>query len=77
MAFSKLRRLVGLGRGCWSTHRTTNAITVVLNSVELAEMDASHAALDELLNETRRRGFDSTIANTKAAPDEHFADRAR
>jgi hypothetical protein len=31
-------------------YRTTNAITVVINSVELAEMDANHRALDELLN---------------------------
>jgi PHD/YefM family antitoxin component YafN of YafNO toxin-antitoxin module len=30
--------------------RTTNAATVVINSVERAEMDANHAALDELLN---------------------------
>jgi prevent-host-death family protein len=36
-------------------YRTTNATTVVINSVRLAEMDANHAALDELLNETRRR----------------------
>src|SRR5258708_2170497 len=36
-------------------YRTTNATTVVINSVRLAEMDANHAAPDELLNETRRR----------------------
>jgi len=36
-------------------YRTTNATTFVINSVRLAEMDANHAALDELLNETRRR----------------------
>jgi len=31
-------------------YRTTNATTVVVNLVGLAEMDAKHAALDELLN---------------------------
>jgi prevent-host-death family protein len=31
-------------------YRTNNATDVVINSVELAEMDASHAALDELLS---------------------------
>jgi hypothetical protein len=31
-------------------YRTTNAITVDINSVELAEMNANHSALDELLN---------------------------
>ena len=31
-------------------YRTANATTVVINSVELAEMDANHAALDELLD---------------------------
>jgi prevent-host-death family protein len=30
-------------------YRTNNATVIVINSVELAEMDASHAALDELL----------------------------
>lgn len=31
-------------------YRTNNATTVVINSVEQAEMDAEHAALDERLN---------------------------
>jgi prevent-host-death family protein len=31
-------------------YRTTNATTVVINSVERAEMDGNHTALDELLN---------------------------
>jgi hypothetical protein len=30
--------------------RTTNETTVVINSVERAEMDGNHTALDELLN---------------------------
>jgi hypothetical protein len=42
---------VRLGKGYRSTGiRTTNATTIVINSVELAEMDANHAALDELPN---------------------------
>jgi hypothetical protein len=31
-------------------YRATNATIVVINSVEPAEMDANHAALDELPN---------------------------
>lgn len=31
-------------------YRTNNATTIVINSVARAEMDAKHAALDELLN---------------------------
>jgi prevent-host-death family protein len=31
------------------THRTTDAASVVIDAVERAEMDAEHAALDELL----------------------------
>jgi len=41
-------------------YRATNATTVVINSVEPAEMDANHAALDELPNQTRRRASSRT-----------------
>lgn len=45
-------RITAAGR---RAYRTTNATAVVINSVELAEMGASHAALEEQLNQTRRR----------------------
>jgi hypothetical protein len=57
-------------------YRTTDATTVVMNSVELAEMDTDHAALDELLYQTRRRSLDANTIS-KTAAEEHFTDRTR
>jgi hypothetical protein len=63
-------------RGCqWMAHRTSNTATVVISTVERAEMDPEHAAVDELLKVSSLPVFDPNVANNKPVPEEDFADR--
>jgi prevent-host-death family protein len=57
-------------------YRTTNATTVAINSMELAEMGTLHST-NCLTKLDSTSGSDSKIANNKTAPEEHFADRGR
>jgi hypothetical protein len=61
-------------RGCQSmAHRTSNTATVVISTVERAEMDPEHAAVDELLKVSSLPVFDPNVAKQQAGAREKIS----